>query len=160
MEDGWGVPQCSYEFLGELENLANYGCFVYEDLTTSPGTTVVGYTNTTDQSETIDSYEGLVANSDAIERYFKDLVGCFEGRTKITLDTLNQLSQEASTGVEFLKTNTVINPIGAILESGVVLRAVQDSDDLVKVILPINIIISSTMEDLELAIDIELAVVG
>lgn len=160
LEAGWSVPQSAYEFAGELAALADYGCLVVEDSIASPGTAVIAFTNTTDQSDTVDAYEGVVANADAVERYFRSLTDCYRGRTRITANTLRDLTQRASSGIEFLKTNTVISPIGAIIESGTVDGVIQDPDDLVKVTLLVNAVLAATMEKLGIDVSIELEVVG
>ena len=156
MEDSWAVPQSTYEFLGELDALAVYGCHVSQDCDGDAG---VLFANTTDQSTTEDRTEGLVANADAVTRYFNDLVACFAGRTKVTLDTLSELRATASTGVEFLKSQTSVAGFGSIIVDGTVGAPFQDPNNLDTVVLPVSVTLSATLEYITVNIAVTLEVV-
>lgn len=161
MESGWAVPQCEYEFAGELETIAQLGTMVFGVCATDPDTAVVEFTQTTDQTLTIDSYEGLVANVDAIDRYFSDSLAVYETRAaKITSFQLDLITTTASSGLEFLRTNTVVNPFGPVLLEGTVDPAFQDPNDAVKVTVPITAVISSIVQNLDADITITLSTAG
>lgn len=159
LAQGWGVPSCVYEFLGELGNLGENGCFVYEACETDLTRAVVLYPNTTDQSTTLTSREGLVANQDAIIRYLKDAAACYEGRVKVTAATLTAIQRTFTEAIQFLLSNTLIDPVGALLVSGVVGQARQDSTKLDVVIVPIDVIISTVLDEVDTRITISIQVV-
>jgi hypothetical protein len=160
LETGWAVPQCAYEFLGELEILSNMGVFVVEAVEEAPTAAFVGYTNTTDQSEAIDAYEAMVANVDAVRRYFKDVLCAFEGRNKITALTLSQITTAASTALEYLRTNSVISPFGAIIVEGSVAPAYQDPNNAVRVVVPIAVSIAAELQRVDADITVTISVAG
>lgn len=156
MEDGWAVPQSAYEFLGYLTDLADAGCFVFEDCESQPGRAVVAAANTTDQSTTINSREGLVANEDAVRRFLKDIAGCYEGRTKVTAATINAIRQSVAEGIQFLLSTTVVQPFGAIIVSGVVRRPYQDPNQADILIVPVDIVIAVGLEEVALVVNVTL----
>ncbi len=156
METGWAVPQATYDFVGELVTLADYGCFVSEDV---DGTACVAYANTTDQSTTETRTEGVVANIDALSRYFNDLVACYAGRTKVTTDTLTAIRNAASTGGELLKTQTSVTDIGAIVQEVSVSPAYQDTVNLDTVIVPVTAVVAANLETVSVDIAVTLEVV-
>jgi hypothetical protein len=156
---GWGVPSCVYEFLGELGNLGDNGCFVYEACETDLTRAVVLYPNTTDQSTTLTSREGLVANQDAIIRYLKDESGCFEGRVKVTAATLTAIQRTFTAAIQYLLSNTTVDPLGPILVSGVVGQPTQDSVQLDVINVTIDIVISTVLDDVDLRVNISIQVV-
>lgn len=148
LESGWEVPSCAFEFLAELENLAAGGCFVYQASISSPDDAVVGYTNTTDQGgEIIDTHEGMVANADAVDRFFKDYVCTFEGRNKVTADNLGALSNGASTAMENrLRSDSRVLPFGSVIVSGSVGIATQSTASADEVSLPYSVVLSATAQ--------------
>ncbi len=148
LESGWEVPSCAFEYLAELENLAEGGCFVYEASISSPDDAVVAFTNTTDQGgEIIDSHEGMAANSDAVDRFFKDFVCSFEGRNKVTLNNLGALSTQASSAMEKrLRTDSRILPFGSVIVSGSVGLAVQSTTNADEVTLPYSAVLAATAQ--------------
>ncbi len=159
MEDGWAVPQSAYEFLGYLTDLAVAGCFVFEDCETQPGRAVVAAANTTDQSTTLNSREALVANEDAVRRFFHDIASCYVGRTKVTAATINNIRQSVAEGIQFLLSTTIIVPFGAIIVSGVVRRPYPDPNRADVLIVPVDIIIAAGLEDIDLLITVTLQTV-
>jgi len=156
LDSGWAVPQSTFEFLGELESVAAYGVFVIEDC---DGSAVVFRANTTDQSTTEDRTEGLVANADAITRFFNDRLSCFEGRKKVTVDTLSAIRVNSSSGGEFLKSETFIEDFGAVLVSIALSPPVQDPNNADTVNIPITVVLSAGLEFLEIDITVTLEVV-
>lgn len=156
---GWAVPSCVYEFLGELPALGDNGCFVYEACETDLTRAVVLFANTTDQSSTINGREGLVANTDAIRRYFKDLSACYEGRVKVTQATLTAIRRSYVEAIQFLLSNTQVPVLGPILVSGVVGRVQQDPNAADIVIVPIDIVISTVIDQLNVTVNVSIQVV-
>lgn len=156
---GWGVPSCAYEFLGQLENLGDNGCFVYEACETDLTRAVVLYANTTDPSSTLTFREGMVANQDAITRYLKEQAGCYEGRVKVTAATLTAIRRTFVEAIQYLLSNTVVDPFGAILVSGVVGQPTQDSTNLDVVNVPIDIVLSTVLDDVNIQVNISIQVV-
>lgn len=156
MESGWGVPQSAFEFLGELEDIAAFGVTVSEDC---DGSAAILRANTTDQSTTEDRVEGLVANADAVTRFFNDRLSCFEGRTKVTIDTLSAIRADASTAGEFLKSETSVEGFGPIIVSLTLSPPFQDPNNADQVKVPISILLSASLELLEINITVTLETV-
>jgi hypothetical protein len=157
LEDGWGAPQSAFEFLGYLDTLAAYGVFVYEqtDQLSEPNA-IVYKSNTTDQSETIKSREGLVANEDAIRRYLEDQLSCYNGRVKVVTDLLGELYVAASDAVTYLVGSTIVDPFGPVLISGTVGNPTISTTSADIVIIPISGLIAANLEDIDLQIEIEI----
>lgn len=161
LETGWGVPSAGNEFLAFLDDLADDGCFVYSicDQLPEPNA-VVDSANTTDQSTTLSSREGLQANSDAIKRYITGELSSFVGTSKVTIDTLASLRSEANVAIEFLRSSTIVTPFGAIMTSGTVGQPVQNPVQLDVVDMPVAIEIAAGLERLNINTVISISVVA
>ncbi len=158
METGWEVPQSSYEFFAYLPTLGEFGCFVFEtEDQLDSGGTVILYANTTDQTEVIEAREALVANVDAIRRYLADVIATNLGQTKITGFALDELRAQLSAAIEYLKSNTIIAPFGAMLINGRVGTPRQDPARLDHVIVPFAITIAADVETMQLDIIVGIA---
>lgn len=155
LEDGWGVPQSAFEFLGQLETLAQLGCFVIEESEQVPTpNAVVLYAYTTDQSTVQTGREGIVANEDAIKRYINDVLKCYDGRAKVVSSTLTNIRTDANNAISYLLSNTRIPDFGTILLSGFVARPFQDTSQLDVIIVPITASIASGIGQLDVQITI------
>ncbi len=158
LEDGWGVPQSAYEFLGQLETLAEYGCFVLEQTEqVAVPNAVVLFAYTTDQSSTQTGREGIVANEDGIKRYINDALKCYIGRAKVVNSTLTAIRTDANNAISYLLSNTRISDFGTILITGIVSRPYQDPNQLDVIVVPIAITISSGIGDVDVQIVITIA---
>jgi len=159
-ETGWQVPQSAFDFYAYLTQLAEDGVFVYDAYEPNDDQAYVLYDRTTDQSDALTQTEGIVANQDGIERYIKDLLSCYEGRTKITNATINDIQTEATDGLQFLRTNTVVQPYGAILITGVVGRPYQLPSQANILVVPINVTIAVGLEELAVQITVALETIN
>lgn len=156
LESGWGAPQSSSEFFPYLDLLATYGVFVYEQsYTVDEPNAIVYRANTTDQSSTIYSREGYVANEDAIRRYMSNALSCAPS-TKVVNAVLGNLVVRASGALTYLETNTIVAPWGATVVGGNVGNAfVSPSSDEI-VIVPVTAEIAPTLEAVEMQIQVDL----
>lgn len=158
MESGWGVPQSGFEFLGELESIAAAGAFVFEvcDQLASPNALVLA-PNTTDQSQTIDAREGLVANTDAVTRYVNAQYDCLIGEAKVTFGLFAELRTIANDALELLRNNTTIAAFGSTLISFSVGQPVRDVNLADKVTIPITATISAVLSGVDIDISVSIA---
>jgi len=153
-ESGWSVPQSAGEFLPFLDDLAADGVFVIEECESLPGNAVIRDGNNTDQSSTIASKESLTANSDAVRRFYRGRLGAFSGKNKITVALINTLRAEAIGAGEFLMTSTRVKPFGSVIIEHVVGALTQDPVNITKLIIPITVTITPSLEDVDVSITI------
>lgn len=155
LETGWTVPETEYEFAAYIDDLANYGTFVVGPLEDSVGA-AVETTNTTDQSSILNSKEMLTADDWAIRRYFSDLLSCYEGRSRVTLDTLGAIRSTAVSGLQFLMNTQVNVDLGPMVIRGTVSEPYQNPVTADNIVLPIDVVIATGLETLTLSITVDL----
>lgn len=153
-ESGWSVPQSASEFFPFLDDLAGDGVFVIEECESLPGNAVIRDGNNTDQSSTIASKESLTANADAVRRFYRGRLGAFVGKNKITVALINTIRADAIGAGEFLMTSTRVKPFGSVIIEHVVGALTQDPADITKLIIPITVTITSSLEDVDVSITI------
>lgn len=149
----WGVPQASGRFRGSLRILRDLGVFVV-----GPGSTIVLYDATTDQSVTEDRSESTVANVDAIRRYVESLVNCYRGRARLTSDRLLRITNHVRTSLSAANRDSDLgSELGALYQAVVVGRARQSTVNADDVVLPVEVSVAVGIRDTSVAFTIALS---
>ena len=151
----WTVPKSEFTFVAQLDQLAAAGAFVVGVLEDT-STAVVEAANTTDPSALIDFREGLVANVNAITRFYSAQLACFEGRRKVTAATIAEITSKATSLTQYLLSNGILPVIGPIMVDGSVGTVRQDPLQADTIVVPISVVIAAGLERVSLQLDVSI----
>jgi hypothetical protein len=114
--------QATVTFAGKLSALQH--CYVVNTLYT--GEVVVRQANTTNIDSIDTREECIVNNLDSIQLFYVNLVNSFKGSANIVPATLTKLNGVVNNGTNFLRTNTVVESLGAQILAAQVVSVSQN----------------------------------
>jgi hypothetical protein len=161
LESGWLLPQPRWEFAGQLTLLRDSGVFVLSETPDLYNPHVL-YDASTAPTSSQTCCEAMVANISVALRQFKLLVLNYDGTFRATQAVFDRIRNQAVQLGEYLKTNTVVEPYGALIAGvnvGPVTEITPETDP-GRIVLPLGLVVAALVRSVVLAVEITLATVN